>query len=155
MKTKTTTLAITTSSLPATQPRPRKADIIAALVGRAAVKHYEMKKQADQKRETKRAEITEFLKSEMATNPQNFDVRLSSAQYTPELEFTIKVIPAGLKKLQEELCKLPDIRDFDSSRSKREIISALGDDEASRVKALLSNAEAVKKLDETLENLGC
>jgi len=155
MKPKTTTLALATSSLPANQPRPRKADIIAALVERAAAKHYEVKKQADQKREAKRAEIAEFLKSEMAVSPHNFDVRLSSAQYTPELEFTIKVIPAGLKKLQEELRKLPDIRDFDSPRAKREIIAALGDDEASRVKALLSNAEAVKKLDETLENLGC
>lgn len=151
---KTTTLALTTSSLPSTQPKPRKADIIAALVERAAAKHAETKKLADQKREAKKNEIIEFLKAEMEVNPQNFDVHLSSAQYTPELEFTIKVIPAGLKKLQEELRKLPDIRDFDSARSKRSIIEALGEDETSRVKVLLSNAEAVKKLDETLEDLG-
>ncbi len=154
MKTKSKAIIVAAPQLPATQPKPRKADIIAALVERAATKHYEVKKQADQKREAKRAEITEFLKSEMAVSPHNFDVRLSSAQYTPELEFTIKVIPAGLKRLQEELRKLPDIRDFDSTRTKREIIAALGDDNAARVKALLSNAEAVKKLDETLEHFG-
>lgn len=154
MKIKSKALIVAAPQLPATQPKPRKADILAALVERAATKHYEQKKQADQKREEKRAEIISFMKAEMATNPQNFDVSLSSAQYTPELEFTIKVIPAGLKKLQEELRKLPDIRDFDSARAKREIIKALGDDETSRVKALLSNAEAVKKLDETLEHIG-
>lgn len=159
MKSKTSLAVVpaasSLSSLPATQPPPRKADIICALVERARVKHQEEVNAYKAQRENAEKAAADAIVQELKNNPGNFEIRvtcITSAYSKPEVEYTMKSVPLHIKKLRDDACKVPSMRPFDSAQVKRDITAKMsGGIAGDRVKALLSNPDTVKKLDETLE----
>lgn len=145
MKNKNDALALTS----AIQPPPRKEDIINAMVQRAFAKHEEEKARLTKLRDEAEEKFKTALLDELKKHPENFDVCVHNYS-KPEVEYTISVIPPAITKLKEAIRQVPTIRHFDEVAVKRQIregMNSAGD----RVKALLNNPDAVKKLDAALE----
>jgi hypothetical protein len=143
------------NSLPATQPAPRKQDIINALVERARVKNQAKNEALQKKRQTAIDLLDTALIEELKKHPDNFERHTRPTYASPEISYRMKVIPPSLKKLQEAHQKLPQCTYFDPASVKRDIAAKLnGGITGDRVQALLANPDAVKKLDATLEALG-
>ena len=159
MKTKTKALALVPASsaignLPATQPPPRKSDIICALVERARVKHQEESAALTKRRTEAEKAAKDAILKELKDHPDNFDVSVYPSYLTPQVNFYIKGMPPHIKKLKAAIGAVPSVRNFDPSAVKRDITSKLsGGIAGDRVKALLASPDAVKKLDATLEAL--
>ena len=155
MKSKSKALTVAAPQLPATQPPPRKADIICALVERARIKHEEENNILIKRRREAEDAAKEAILKELKDTPENFDVYVRPTYHHPEVEFLMKVIPPHIKKLREAIESVPSTRNFDPAQVKRDITVKLsGGVIGDRVQALLANPEAVKKLDETLESIG-
>ena len=98
MKTKTTSTAL---ALPATQPPPRKEDIISAMVERARVKHQTEKDKLSSKRSLILDNLNNVVQAELAKNPENFEVKVRGSYINPEVTYAMKGVPANIKKLQK------------------------------------------------------
>lgn len=157
MKTKSNKLALVPASsslgnLPSTQPPPRKADIIYALVERARVKHQEAVKTYVETRTAAEETVNAAILAELEKNPKSFKMTVNSWSRSLEVEYVLTVIPPHIAKLIAAKNGIPNVGQFDPAQVKRDITAKLGGGIAGdRVKALLANPEAVKKLDETLE----
>ncbi len=152
MKPKTTSTAL---SLPATQPPPRKEDIINAMVERARVKHQAEASKLSSKRSAILSSLNNAVQADLAKNPENFDIRVRGSYCSPEVTYGMKSVPAYIKKLQKEYDESPTMRNFDEQQVKRNIREGMSSSSSTRVKALLDSPEAVKKLDQALESIGC
>ncbi len=158
-KTKTKTLAIvpassTLGNLPATQPPPRKADIICALVERARIKHHEEYHAIIKQRNVANEAVNAAIVAELEKSPQSFNCTVQYYSGRAEVEYSMRVIPPHITKLIAARNAVPAPRQFDPAQVKRDITAKLsGGIAGDRVKALLTSPEAVKKLDETLEAL--
>jgi hypothetical protein len=159
MKTKAKTLALVPASsalgnLPATQPPPRKADIICALVERARVKHEEERQKVVAQIQEATKKIQAACIEELSKNPAHFEVSCSTYSNSFRLEYYAKCIPPHIARLIQAERSIPRLRSFDPAQVKRDITAKLsGGIAGDRVKALLASADAVKKLDATLEAL--
>jgi len=144
---KTTSSAI---ALPSTiQPPPRKDDIINAMVERARVKHSEECQRLEAIRAAAQSKLDAAVQKNLDEHPENFTTSYYSNYYHPEIHFKMVTVPASITKLKAELYACQRLRDFDESAMKRQIregMNSAGD----RVKALLDNPDAVKKLDAAL-----
>jgi len=142
----------TLGTLPATQPPPRKADIICALVERARVKHEEERLNCLNAIKEAEAMTKAACIAELSKNSKAFEVGVHTHSYGFSVNYRIGVIPANIKKLIDAERALPRVRSFDPAQVKRDITAKLsGGIAGDRVKALLASPEAVKKLDETFE----
>lgn len=159
MKTKNSKLALIPAisaigNLPATQPPPRKADIICALVERARVKHEEESQSLMAKRTAAEELVSAAIVAEFEKNPKSFQRIVSHRSSRCEIELTLRVVPPHITKLIAAKNNLPQVRSFDPAAIKRDITAKLsGGIAGDRVKALLASPDAVKKLDATLEAL--
>lgn len=148
MKTKTTSSAI---ALPSTiQPPPRKEDIINAMVERARIKHAEESKRLEDIRDAAESKLDAAVKKNFDEHPENFTVDYRSNYQSPDIVFTMVAVPPNITKLKAELRECKHLRAFDDAAVKRQIregMNVAGD----RVKALLDNPDAVKKLDAALK----
>ena len=159
MKAKTSKLALVPASsslgnLPSTQPPPRKADIICALVERVRVKHQEERLCAQNRITVGENKIKAACIAELSKNPSSFDVSHATHSYGFYLQYSAKSIPPHIGALIKAERAIPRVRSFDPVQAKRDITAKLsGGIAGDRVKALLASPEAVKKLDETLEAL--
>jgi multidrug efflux pump subunit AcrA (membrane-fusion protein) len=148
MKTKTTSSAI---ALPSTiQPPPRKEDIINAMVERARVKHAEEEQRLEAIRNAAQSKLDAAVKKNLDEHPENFAICYRSNYHHPEVHFEMVAVPPNITKLKVELSACQRVRSFDEAAVKRQIregMNVAGD----RVKALLANPDAVKKLDAALK----
>jgi len=136
-------------------PKPRKGDIIKALVERARQRHVSSVADKQQKLVLAKAQLEEALLVELKDHPANFDISFSSHGYTPLVEYEIKVIPPHIKALQKEVIKAGTyIPPFDATRVRKEIEASLAGRSADPVKALLANTDMVQKLDSILDQEG-
>lgn len=138
----------------AVQPKPRKEDIINALVERARVKHEAEAKMLKDRREKALDNLNHAVKSHFWANPSKWTDNVTTWTNRVEIEFRCADVPAKIKALQQALGEIPSIRAFDAVEVKRRIREAMGQGKGAAVKALLGNAEMVKKLDQTLEDIG-
>jgi hypothetical protein len=147
MKPKTNKAAL---ALPSTiQPPPRKEDIINAMVERALVKHQEEKKRLEEEKQVLKAKFDVAVLAEFKSNPANFNVRVCT--YSPiEIEHVMQVTPPSIEKLRKAYRDAPTLSGFDEAAAKRKIREGMNTS-GDRVKALLDNPDAVKKLDAALE----
>lgn len=139
------------------QPKPRKSDILAALVARARQKHqaeYDAHMKVIEKAGKEAEEAVEAL---LKSSPQNFKkhVKISRWNDAPEIEFTLQIetpaVSAALKKYKE-VCR-QDLGGFDEAATKNRIAKTL-DDSPARVTAILSSPQMVKALDKILTSVG-
>lgn len=144
-----------TLSLPPTAPPPRKEDIINAMVERARIKHSEEVLKFLTKRNAAKEALDEAIMLELQNNPKAFESSIDRC-YSNRISvlFDCRVIPPHLKKLQDAYNNIPCLGSFDAATVRRKIreqYSKVGTGD--RVKALLSNPEAVKALDAALERI--
>jgi multidrug efflux pump subunit AcrA (membrane-fusion protein) len=146
MKTPLNTLA-----LPSTiQPPPRKEDIINAMVERARVKHAEEEQRLEAIRNAAQSKLDAAVKKNLNEYPGNFTVRIRANYHQPDVIFEMVAVPPNITKLKADLRECKSLRPFDEAAVKRQIregMNVAGD----RVKALLDNPDAVKKLDAALK----
>lgn len=142
-----------TTLLPVVQPPPRKEDVVKALVERARAKHAEERAKLEAQQAAARDAFDSALIAELAANPSAFErgIRCRSS-YSPEVQFTLGVLPPKIKKLRDAINATPSLRPFDEKEVRKSIRESLGDS-GSRVNALLNNPDAVKALDAMLEKL--
>ena len=140
----------TALALPSTiQPPPRKEDIINAMVERARVKHAEERQRLEALKEEAKEKLKAALTTALQLNPDNFSCKVDTWNGCCGLEFRLQVIPPHIEKLRKAYKEAPTLGLFDESAVKRKIregMNTAGD----RVKALLANPDAVKKLDAAL-----
>lgn len=158
MKTKTKLTLVPVSSalgnLPATQPPPRKADIICALVERARVKHEEEREELRKNKETLNKKAEETLLALFKESPNLFVQSVDFWSHSAEIEYRIQDLPKNALTAVAAARNAPTMCGFDHATVKRDITAKLsGGIAGDRVKALLASPDAVKKLDETLEAL--
>ena len=138
-------------ALPSTiQPPPRKEDIISAMVQRAFIKHSEEKQRLADLQQAAKDKFQAALLAELKAKPDSFSVKVSSWGAAAEIEYRLEVCPPHIEKLRAAYKSSPTLGSFDEVAAKRQIregMSTSGD----RVKALLDNPDAVKKLDAALE----
>ena len=136
-------------------PKPRKSDIIKALVERARQRHVNMVADKQKKVKLAKAQLEEALLVELKNHSANFDISFSSHGYTPSVEYQIKVIPPHIKALQKEVVKADTyIPPFNATQVRKEIEASLAGRSADPVKAMLANTDMVQKLDSILEQEG-
>lgn len=141
-------------SLPATQPPPRKTDIICALVERARVKHEEERLKSQKLVAEAESKIKAACIAELSKNPSHFDVSHSTYSYGFHVQYSARSIPPHIGALIKAERAITRVRSFDPAQVKRDITAKLsGGIAGDRVKALLASPDAVKKLDATLEAL--
>lgn len=137
-------------ALPSTiQPPPRKEDIINAMVQRAFIKHGEEKQRLEAVKQAAKDKFQAALLAELKAKPDNFSVKVSSWGAAAEIEYRLEVCPPHIEKLRAAYKNVPTLGSFDEVAAKRQIrdgMNVTGD----RVKALLANPDAVKKLDAAL-----
>jgi CO dehydrogenase/acetyl-CoA synthase gamma subunit (corrinoid Fe-S protein) len=147
MKNKTTSSAI---ALPANiQPPPRKEDIINAMVERARVKHAEENQRLQAIRAAAQSKLESAVRKNLADHPENFTVEVRDYRQ-PAVTFEMVAVPPQIAKLKAELRECQSLRNFHDASVKRQIregMNVAGD----RVKSLLANPDAVKKLDAALK----
>lgn len=140
-------------NLPAVVPKPRKEDIINALVERARVKHAEENAKLEAQRAVAVEAFETALLAELTTNPSVFTRRVrNQAHWNPEVRFELEVLPPKFKKLRDAINAVSIMRSFDPVAIKKNIRDQL-DTSGDRVQALLSNPDAVKALDATLARI--
>lgn len=143
---------------PATvQPKPRKEDIINALVERARVKHEVEAKEIEKQREKLEMDLREAVKAHFRANPSLWVENVTSWSgrlRTLIIEVRCADVPAKIKQLQNKFNQLPSLTAFNAVEVKRRIREAMSQGKGASVKALLGNAEMVKKLDQTLKAIG-
>lgn len=147
MKQKLTSAALALP--PSILPPPRKEDIISAMVERARVKHAEESQKLEDIRAKAEEKLNSAVKQNLETHPTNFVSRVHNYNH-PEVTFEMVTVPPNITKLKEELRNCARMKGFDAAHVRTEIRAGMnlsGD----RVKALLDNPEAVKKLDAALE----
>lgn len=142
---KTQQLAIT---LPSTTPKPRKEDVINAMVERASIKHNEEAKRLESLRETAEEKVKQAVLAEFEINRNSFEVEVCCYS-SMELTFTAPTTPE-IAKLKKAVNSIPTLRPFDAADVRRKIREGMNSSK-SRVQALLDNPEAVKAMDEMLE----
>lgn len=136
-------------------PKPRKGDIIKALVERARQRYDESVADKRKKVKLAKAQLEEALLVEMKDHPANFDIRFSRHSYIPSVEYEIKVITPHIKALQKEVNKVDTyIPPFNATKVRKEIEASLAGRSADPVKALLANTDMVQKLDSILDQEG-
>lgn len=145
--------SVATLSLPPTAPPPRKEDIINAMVERARVKHGEEKQKLEAQREAALKELNAALLLELKSKPDSFTIHFHSQYHCPEIEYVLNVVPPHIHKLREKLKGVPSVRCFDAAEVRRKIREQFTGAATDRVKALLSNPEAVAALDTALEKI--
>lgn len=159
MKAKSNKLALIPASsalgnLPSTQPPPRKADIICALVERARVKHEAEREEVRKKKEDLQKKAEESIITLFKESPHLFTQHVNYCSQSAEIEFRLATLPKSVQAAVTSARNAPTMYGFDAAQVKRDITANLsGGIAGDRVKALLSSPEAVKKLDETLEAL--
>lgn len=147
--------APSTLALPPTAPPPRKEDIINAMIERARVKHAEESAKLNAKREAALNELHQALLDELKDNPGHFTLTFHGLYHSPEIEYILKMIPPHIRSLRDKVKMVPSVGLFDAAAVRRKIRDQYSNVSAGeRVKALLSNAEAVKALDAALEKIG-
>jgi len=139
------------------QPKPRKSDIIAALLARAREKH-KVEFDAHMKDiEKARTEAEQAVEALLKSSPQNFKkyVKISRWNDAPEIEFRLEIqtpaVSAALKKFTEVSKQSPG--GFDEAATKKRITETL-DDSPARVSAILNSPQMVKALDKILTGVG-
>ncbi len=138
--------------LPPTQPPPRKADIIVALVERARVKHEEEVAANNKVLQEAKAKVDQACLAELEKSPKAFKTSVSTWSAGFRVEYVATVTPPHIEKLIKAERAIPRLRSFDAYAVKREITARLsGGITGDRVKALLASPDAVKKLDATLQ----
>jgi hypothetical protein len=150
MKPKTPSTAL---ALPVTQPPPRKEDIINAMVERARVKHQTESDKLSAQKKAAEETLEKAVMEQLRSTPEAFESSVSCWGNSATIDFRIRVLPPHIKKLQEAVNKVPRLASFNHVEVKKQIregMNTAGD----RVKALLDNPEAVKKLDQALESIG-
>lgn len=152
MKNKQTTTAIV---LPATQPKPRKEDVLNALVERAREKHAKQAKELHEKRtaaqDAVEKEARRLLDEQMGKQDPSFDLPWKHS-HSKKVAVTFRVTSPKLDKLLQAYFAVPSLCNFDAVKVKRELREKLAPDSA-RVDALLKNPDAVKALDAMLKDL--
>jgi pyruvate/2-oxoglutarate dehydrogenase complex dihydrolipoamide acyltransferase (E2) component len=147
--------AASTLALPPTAPPPRKEDIINAMVERARVKHAEESAKLNEKREAAKKALYDAIAAELEKNPQSFQREINSYSHRVSIEYVCRVVPPNITRLQAAYNAVPHIGLFDLAAVRRKIREQYSNVSAGeRVKALLSNPEAVKALDEALAKIG-
>lgn len=140
-----------TIALPSTiQPPPRKEDIINAMVERARIKHAEERQRLESLKQAAKDKFQAALLAELKAKPESFQVKVDTWSGTAEVEYRLQVCPPHIEKLRIAYKQAPLLGLFDDAAMKRQIregMNVAGD----RVKALLANHDAVKKLDAALK----
>lgn len=133
-------------------PPPRKEDIINAMVERARVKHSEERQRLESLKQVAKDKFQAALLAELKANTESFTVKVDTFQGIAEVEYRLYPCPPHIEKLRASYRNSPTIGMFDESSVKRQIREGmnLGGD---RVKALLANPDAVKKLDAALNSI--
>lgn len=139
--------------LPAMTPPPRKEDIVAGLVERARVKHAEESRELATRKNAAREVFDKAALEHFKKHPEAFEVRVSTYGNSVDIEHTMKVMPPHLLKLKRDYEAIPTLGLFNPAEVKKMIRDGMGT-QGDRVKALLANPEAVKKLDEMLTTIG-
>lgn len=143
----------TAIALPSTiQPPPRKEDIINAMVERARVKHDEEYQRLESIRAAAESKLEAAVMKNLADHPENFTIRCRANYQHPDVVYEMVAVPANISKLKAELRECKSLRCFDAASVKRQIREGMNSD-GGRVKALLANPDAVKKLDAALNAL--
>lgn len=140
-------------ALPSTTPPPRKEDIINAMVERARVKHGEEVASLHKKRDAAEKELRDALLAELKVNPQSFTMTVHGMYHAPEIEYSLDIVPAHIRKLRESVRSVPSLQPFDAGYTRRKIRDQFNASPDDRVKALLSNEDAVKAIDAALERI--
>ena len=120
------------------------------MVERARVKHAEESKLLEDIRAVAESKLDAAVKKNLDEHPENFTIRIRANHQQPDVIFEMVAVPPNIAKLKAELRECKSIRHFDESAVKRQIregMNVAGD----RVKALLNNPDAVKKLDAALK----
>jgi len=147
--------APSTLALPPTAPPPRKEDIINAMVERARVKHAAESAKLKEKREAAKKALYDAIAAELAKNPQSFQREIDSYSHTVSIQYVCRVVPPHITKLQAAYNAMPHLGLFDPAAVRWKIREQYSNVSAGeRVKALLSNPDAVKALDAALEKIG-
>jgi hypothetical protein len=139
-------------SLPAMTPPPRKEDIINAMLERARVKHEEESQRLKDEERAAKQKFDAALMAELKAHPEKFTIESKCWGGSAEVHYVLHTLSPNLEKLRIAYRTAPTLRSFDAVAVKRHIresMSTAGD----RVKALLDNPEAVKKLDATLARI--
>lgn len=137
-------------NLPAMTPPSRKEDIINAMVERARLKHAEERQRLDQAKEAAKDKLKAALMAELSAKPESFSSKADTWNGCCELEFRLQIIPPHIEKLRKAYKEAPGIGGFDEAAVKRKIREGMNTS-GDRVKALLANPDAVKRLDAALE----
>ena len=159
MKNKNSKLALIPATsaignLPATQPPPRKADIICALVERARVKHDAEREEVRKNKETLQKKAGDSIIALFKDSPHLFTQHVDYWSQSAEIEFRLATLPKSVQAVVTLARNAPTMGSFDPAQVKRDITAKLsGGIAGDRVKALLASPDAVKKLDATLEAL--
>lgn len=154
MKTKPNKLTIVKVSalpnLPATQPKPRKEDIINAMVERARVKHTAESASMQDAKNAKKKKVYDAIKALLASHPEQFEITVNFWNTQGAVEHRCASFPPKIVALIRDANNAPTMRLFDASAVKAQIRAGM-DTAGDRVKALLSDTGAVKALDAALE----
>lgn len=135
-------------------PKPRKEDIITAMVERARVKHEQAVAEYKEKQEALTAKIEAAAKAAFDRSPPTPKFNISSYRelFNVELEFRVESpLITSLCKQHKELrhpgfFSAPDVR--------RKIRDGMTGERTNGVQALLNSPDAVKALDASLEHIG-
>lgn len=141
--------------LPSTQPKPRKEDILNALVERARVKHSKEAAVLQEKRakalDACKEEARKLLDEQIKTLTPSFEMPwVGSTKKSIEVSF--HVTSPKLERLIVAYNAVPSLRNFDAAAVKMRLRDTLGQSARVRVDALLCNPDAVKALDAMLED---
>lgn len=154
MKTKTTKLALVPVSplpnLPATQPKPRKEDIINAMVERARVKHGLESAALQDAKNAKKQKVHTAIQSLLVSNPEQFTITVNYWNTSGQVEYSHRSLPPKIVTLIRDANNAPTMKMFNYAEVKAQIRAGM-DTAGDRVKSLLADAGAVKALDAALE----
>jgi hypothetical protein len=141
--------------LPATQPKPRKEDVLNALVERAREQHSKEAATMEEARQTAltacETEARKVLDAEISKLAPSFDLPWKHST-SKRVAITFRVSSPRLNKLVQDYNALPSMRNFDPVAVKKTLRERLAPS-SERVDALLKNPDAVKALDAMLKEL--
>ena len=122
------------------------------MLERARIKHAEESQRLKDEEQAARQKFDAALTAELKAHPEKFTVESKCWGGSAEVHYILHALPPALEKLRIAYRNAPSLRPFDDAAVKRQIREGLnfaGD----RVKALLANPDAVKKLDAALASI--
>lgn len=131
-------------TIPKTNPKPRKEDVIKALVVIARNRYEDERRAYAQERDRLEANYTKLLLAFFRKSPKSFSVKVTAYGSVNELEFKASdsALPENVATAKDAWKKLPAVGAFDEQEVKAAIREELT--ERVGVESLLSNAEFQK-----------